>query len=413
MTRACENWLTTYRDWTLPRSEAPESYIFWTGIFSLASVLKRRVSVGHNLLGSWNAYPNFYILFISPPATARKTTTVGYADDLLENIPGVTVAASAPSVQVLHKRITETKDCSISIRSPEFATFINTSGFSMVDYLTDLYDGKKHHSSDTLARSLEFAERPCVNLLGATVPVWIAENLGEQMVGGGFTSRVIFIYEQTVRRRKLLYKDVDMARIEQLKESLVSDLTHLAINIEGEFQFESEETEKWIEEWYQTNAPKWEKEDRRLGGYYERKHAHAIKLAMLLHLAYSDELVLTKQDLESAIILLSQIEPKMIKVFQAVGKNPHASEMDVMLSYFEAKGEFTKKDFFSRFYHDAPPAVLQDMLNAFITMGVITTNGSDPTNIKFRWISGKRSSRQASPPQYVTKPGVESEPEDR
>jgi hypothetical protein len=361
--------------------------------------MKRRVSIPRGWLGSWAAYPNFYIIFVSPPATARKSTTVGYADDLLENVPKITVAASAPSVQVLHKRIADSGDSSISIRSPEFATFINTSGLAMIDYLTDLFDGKKHHSSDTLARSLEFAERPCVNLLAATTPLWISENLSEQMIGGGFTSRVLFVYESGVRRRKLFYRDVDHVELDLIKDRLIEDLVHLSTNIEGEFNF-TPEAEEFASKWYSENADKWEKEtDKRLVGYVERKPAHVMKLSMLLHLAHSDDLIITIEDFTQAIGLLEQVESKMLQVFQSIGKNIYTSEMDAITDYIKAKGQVTRKELLGRFYHSAPPAMLLELINALIVMGRITADGSDPTHITYKYVTASKNSSPRALPQ--------------
>jgi hypothetical protein len=274
----------------------------------------------------------------------------------------------------------------------------------MIGYLTDLYDGKKSHSSDTLARALEFAERPCVNLLGATVPVWINENLSEQMIGGGFTTRVIFIYEETVRKRQLFYTHIDYDAMDKIRDNLIADLTHLAIDVQGEFKL-PKTAQKYAEDWYQSRAPEWEKlGDKRLAGYYQRKHVHVIKLAMLVHLAYSDELIITKDDIENSIAILEMVEPKMIKVFQGVGKNPYTSEMDAILDFIRAKGGITKKELFSRFYHVADPVKLQELVNGLIVMGVVTVNGSDPADMKYKAVTAKRSSdRQAEAPQSEPK----------
>lgn len=374
MARKCDNWLTSYRDWTVPRSEAPESYIFWTGIFALSSVMKRRVLLPKRYLGSWTAYPNFYIIFVSPPGKARKSTTVDYADDLLDEIPHISVASSAMTAQVLIKRLSETQDCSISIRSREFGTFIAPSQMLMVDVLTDLFDGKKKHSNETIMRNVEFVENPCVNLLGATTPSWISENLGESMVGGGFTSRVVFVYESKVRRRKLFYKDVDQNVLAKLKTNLVEDLAHLASNVEGEFEIENKETEDKIEEWYVKTAD--QEGDNRLVGYYERKPAHVLKLAMLLHLAQSDEKVITMTDFEMALQILAQVEKTLPNVFQTVGKNPYTSEMDAILEYIEFKGKVTRKELLARFYHAAPPTTLLELIGALVTMDKIRANGN-------------------------------------
>jgi len=336
--------------------------------------MKRRVLLPKKYLGSWSAFPNFYIVFVSPPGKARKSTTVDYADDLLDEIPNINVASSAMTAQVLVKRLSDSRDCSISIRSREFGTFIAQSQMLMIDLLTDLFDGKRKHSSDTIARGIEFAENPCVNLLGATTPNWITENLGESMVGGGFTSRVVFIYESKVRRRKFFYKDVDQLQIEKLKNDLVTDLAHLASNVEGEFEIENKETEDKMEEWYIKSAEL--ENDNRLVGYYERKPAHVIKLAMLLHLAHSDEKVITLTDFDMALQILAQMEKTLLHVFQTVGKNPYTGEMDAILEYIELKGRVTRKELLSRFYHAAPPATLQELIGALITMEKIKANGN-------------------------------------
>jgi hypothetical protein len=271
----------------------------------------------------------------------------------------------------------------MSIRSPEFGSFIAPSQNTMIDFLTDLFDGKKHHSNDTLIRGIEFAENPCVNLLAATTPVWISDNLGESMVGGGFTSRVMFIYEHKVRRRRLFYRDIDQVAMQKMQDNLIEDLAHLSSSVEGEFEIDPT-AEPIIEKWYQDNADKYEEEDQRLIGYFERKPAHALKLAMLLHLTQSDERVVTLADFEMALEILSQIEKTMPQVFQTVGKNPYTSEMDAILEYIELKSKVRRRDLLARFYHAAPPQTLLDLIGALVTMGKIEANGSDPNDIVYR-----------------------------
>jgi len=389
MSRECKHWLLSFRDWTLPRSEAPETFIFWTGLFTLASVIKRKVKVPRRYLGSWEAYPHLYLMFVAPPGQGRKTTTIDYADDLLGEVPNIQVAAHAMTQQVLMKRLADSSDSSISIRSKEFGTFYKPSGDMMIDFLTDLYDGKKHHSSDTIMRGLEFATNPCVNLLAATTPKWIVENLSEVMVGGGFTSRVIFVYEEHVRRRQMFYESLDLSALDKIRGRLIADLIHLSSNIEGEFQLD-DECKSFVEEWYRKTADKYLKEDYRLHGYYERKPAHALKIAMLMHLSYSDELILYKQDFESALTILAQIERSMIQVFKGVGKNPYTLDMDMMKEFVRDRGGSAKKtEILGRFQHAAEPEKLIALLDGLIMMGDFTIDGSDPRAIVYRLVEKK------------------------
>jgi hypothetical protein len=266
----------------------------------------------------------------------------------------------------------------------EFGTFYKPSGDIMIDGLTALFDGRKKFDSSTIIRGIELAAKPCINLLAATTPIWIAENLTEGMVGGGFMSRVIPVYEERVRRRQMFYEGLDHDALARIRGNLVTDLHHLSSNIEGEFSL-SEEAKTFFEEWYVATADKYMKEaDRRLHGYFERKPAHALKVAMLLHLAYSDELILEINDVKAALTVLEQTERQMLRVFQAVGKNPYTVDMDQIEEFVSEKGVVTKRELLNRFYHAATPDILLQLLDALVMMGKLTVDGSDPKEIKYK-----------------------------
>lgn len=364
--RACRNWLESYKDWIYPRSEAPETYILWSGLFALSSVLKRNVWIPQNkLLGSWACYPHMYVWFVGPPAT-RKTSTMDFADKLLSEIPSVTEAADSMTQQVLAKRIADTRDCSISIRSGELGTFINPSGPVMVDFLCSLWDAKRKFTTDTLMRGVEFAQAPCANMIAATTPVWIANNLSELMVGGGLTSRAIIIYEEDMRRRQLFYESLDYDYFEKVSRNLTSDLLHIS-SLAGEFSF-TDEAKEFAEEWYRNlKMP----DDYRLVGYFGRKHVHLFKVAMLLRVAYSDELVITKRDLERALSLLAVIEKKLALAYHSVGKNPYTMEMDTLLDFIQKRKRVTRIELLSTFYPIATPAIILELIGALMSMGKI------------------------------------------
>lgn len=377
MIRKCKNWLLTFREWSLPRSEAPESFHFWAGLFTISSVMKRRVYLNKEWLGGWECYPHLYIIFVAPPGKARKSTTAAYSEELLREIPLVVRAPTSITKEQLLKKLSEAKDNSISIFSSEFAMFVQKSGMDMYDVLTDLFDGKKDISVETIGRPRDFANKPCVNLLAATTPEWISANMPESVIGGGFASRVIFVFEERVRRFRLYYKGINYSHLDKLKENLLADLIHLAVNVEGEFDID-DDAKHFMEMWYASFMKKQEEESAlnyRLQGYYQRKPAYIHKIAMLLHLAYSNDLVLVKEDFKQAIAVLEQIERKMPKTFQNVGKNPYTSDMDRILSYIAEKGLVKRRDIMSAFYHVAQPQILSDLIGALIVMGKVYIKG--------------------------------------
>jgi hypothetical protein len=372
--RKCSNWLVDFGRWTLPRSEAPESFIFWTALLTLSAVLKRRVFIPKRYLGSWSAHPNLYVLFIAPAGKARKSTTLNYAEELLDNIPNMTKSPELVTKEALMTRLVKSNDASMYVLAPEFGEFIVKSGPEMFGFLTNMYDGKKNISVGTMTRA-EFADKPCINLGGATTPEWVSENMPESVIGGGFASRVIFIAEDKVRRRKLFYDDVDHEELERIRVNLVMDLAHIAENITGEFEFE-DSAKTFMKSWYDQNAEP-NGVSHKLHGYIERRPAHIFKVAMLVHLAYSDDLVLYKEDLEQAITLVRQTEKNLPSVFQSIGKNPYTVDIYRILEYVTTQGRVTKKQVRQRFMHAATPSMLDELIDGLLAAGFITGKAED------------------------------------
>lgn len=381
--RKCKNWLEDFTRWCLPRSEAPESFILWTGLFTLAAAARRHVRIPKKYFGSWEASPNLYIIFVAPPGKARKSTTTGYAEELLDRVQKITKAPTiVTQASLLNRIVTESPDASIYILSSEFASFIKKSGVEMFEFLTDLFDGRKNIEASTISRGVEFADKPCINLLAATTPKWIAENMPESVIGGGFASRVIFIFEDKVRRRQLYYEELDQKFLSTMHDNLAEDLNHIANSCYGDFDI-SEEGKAFMESWYRANADNLPTDNYRLFGYYERKPAHIHKVAMLLHLARSDTLVVELEDFQKAIYLLELVERKLPKAFQSVGKNPYAPDMDTILEFVIERSKFdgdvdNKRDWVSRqdlvkeFYAVAQPLILDELLKGLADMGAIT-----------------------------------------
>lgn len=364
----------TFGRWSLPRSEAPESFHLWAGLFTLASCLKRKVRISKEYFGGWECYPFLYVIFVAPPGRARKTTTAAYSEDLLSEVPNVIKAPTSITVEKLLNKLAEIDDSSLSIFSSEFAMFIQKSGFDMYDVLTALFDGSKDISVDLISRDLDFAEKPCVNLLACTTPNWISDNMPENVIGGGFASRVIFVFESKSRRYQLYYKELNKKPFEVMRADLVEDLNHIANNIEGDFEIE-DDAKSFMEQWYKREQAMYESRgvaNYRLEGYFQRKPAHVHKLAMLHHIAYSDELILNRVDFETSIKLLDQLELKLPQTFQSIGKNPYTMDMDRIYAYIAEKEKVTKAEILRSFYHVAQPNVVEELLGALIMMERVT-----------------------------------------
>jgi hypothetical protein len=129
-------------EWTLPRSEAPESYIKWAGLFTLSSVLRRKVRIPKSILGSWECPPHLYVMFIAPPGEARKTTTMSYAIDLLDELPDIVKGPAVVTQASLLDKLVESEDSSVYLTAEEFSDLIMKSKGEMFEFLTSMFDGK-------------------------------------------------------------------------------------------------------------------------------------------------------------------------------------------------------------------------------------------------------------------------------
>lgn len=365
--RKCENWLSSFGKWTLPRCESPETFVFWSGLFILSSALRRQVKIGTEYLGSWECPPHLFIVLVGEAGKVRKTTAAGFGIELLEEIPFLKKGPAVATQASLLTSLVESPDNSIYLVSEEFHDLIMKSKDDMFGFLTSMFDGRRHYEATTISRGAELATRPCINLFAATTPQWIAGNMPESVIGGGFASRVIFILEKKVRQRRMYYrKIIDPDEMKSLRADLLSDLYHIAETLEGNFQL-TEEAEEFMENWYQENA-EGDDGNYKLAGYFQRRPAHIHKVAMLLRIAKSDELLIRKEDFENAIELMKQIEVNLPQVFAGIGKNPYTFDIDRILDHIRENEPVTHAGLLAHFRSAAEPRRLEELINGLVTM---------------------------------------------
>jgi len=342
-------------------------------------------------MGSYEIYPNMYIIFVAPPGVARKSTTAGYAEEILLDVndklqsESINIAPTATSAQKLIETLSNTDDASLTIISSEFSSFIGTTSAAMYELLTDIFDGKRKYDRSTYSHNIQLSERPVVNLLAATTPSWIAKQPPEHFIGGGFTSRVILIFESNRRAYKMYYDDVDYDKIDKLQLVIANDLDHIATTLNGEFKHENKELRDMMEQWYQDHAKKGSV-DPATSGYHERKHLYVHKIAMCLSACERDDLIITKQHFEASQKLLESIEEKMPRALSQIGSNPLGHYMYDIRDFILERGEVTKKQVARRFSNNLDMEQLSAALHslAFTDDIEVTKNENDSANPSYK-----------------------------
>jgi len=360
------DWLQAYIKYT-SISEAPTYMHFWSGVSAIAGALQRKVwfDMGHF---SW--YPNFYIIMVAPPGIVSKSTTVGIAIRLLRKVPGIKFGPDIVTWPDLVTKFAEAREafefneawhemCSITLESSEFGNLFDPRDRKMVDLFVHLWDGKPgEFVKSTKTNGADQIVNPWINLIACTTPAWIADNFPEYMIGGGFTSRCVFVYAEE-KSRLVAYPFLEMPSADFIEEEgakLVDDLTEIS-QLKGSFRI-SGEALNWGQKWYELH---WKHkpigiDSSRFGGYLSRKQSHLHKLAMILSASCSNDLIITKEHLEIANDMVTDLEKDMHKVFSKIGKSQVSANVDRLLEFIQQKGQIPYKEAFQYVHAQFPSA---------------------------------------------------------
>lgn len=382
MSRKCENWLKTLGEY-VEDTESPRHFWLWSGLFILGAALQRKVWLP---FGLDTIYPNLFVLVVAPPGWSRKGAPVGFAKDILEDI-GLPVGIDSPTKRHLTKRLhalSETEQffyegfmrpqAPLALVSRELSSFLAVDPKNMIEAITDLYDSHKKWDYGTSGKGEDILRNLCISCLFATTPDWIARNLPEEAIGGGFTSRFLLI--SGVDR----YKEVAVPPLPPppLYKKLKMDLEVIA-HLSGEFTW-GEGAEELFTKWYGGIKP-WADSvgDDRLYSGFSRVHVQAIKTAMSLHIARKDDLVLEKTDMIKAIALMKTTYATASEAFSSHGRSPLAVAIDKIIKQLKTFGTMTTSRLLTMNYRDVTKKGLMEILENLETMKMIEVEYDEET----------------------------------
>lgn len=229
----------------------------------------------------------------------------------------------------------------ITVPVSELGTFLKIEDAALVDVLVDLWDGQQTkwgHATKT-SGTVEI-KNPWLNIIACTTPAWLKANFPDHLIGGGLTSRIVFVFGNT-KKALIAYPDevIPAKDYRDFENHLKADLCLIA-NLSGEYKL-TPEARKWGHDWY---AKHWNgarpshMASERYDGYHSRKQTHIHKLAIVLAAARHDQLIIEKEYLIEADAILSSSERHMLKVFESIGNVQEARYAAELVSYVKALG---------------------------------------------------------------------------
>lgn len=358
-----EDWLAAYLSYS-SHTEAPAHMRFWSAASAIAGALRRKVWIDQAYF-KW--YANMYIVFVAPPGVVAKSTTAGVAMNLLKQVPGIKFGPDIvtwPSLVVSFAAAAEAFEyppgqwnvmSAMTLESSEFGNLMNPQDREMVDLYVTLWDGKQGAlKKETKTSGNDSVENPWINMIACTTPSWIAGSFPEYMVGGGFTSRCVFVYTDKKARRVAYPIKVVPADLAQQEKLLVDDLIQIA-TLTGEYKL-TPEAYAWGTEWYErhNDNPPPALNDDRFGGYLARKQTHIHKLAMVIAASRGSSLWITDEHLATANQMVSDLEPEMAQVFAKIGRSDESMHAERFVQYVRTSGRVEWAEAFRHIHKHFP-----------------------------------------------------------
>lgn len=345
------DWLLAYVDYASGPSEAPPYMHFWSGVSAIAGAMRRRVWID---MRHFKWLCNHYIVIVAPPGVVSKSTTTAIAVDLLRKVPGINFGPEVVSWPALvtafaacHEQFEWPKgtgdwhgQCALTLESSEFGNLVNPQDREMIDLLVTLWDSKQGaFRKVTKTSGNDTVENPWINLIACTTPAWIAGNFPEYTIGGGFTSRCLFVYCEKKFKRIALPDEVAPPGFDDTRKKLIEDLGQIASGLAGPFKITAS-GRQWVHAWYDyhlDHPPEGLSGDR-FGGYLARKETHIMKLSMVLSAAKGSSMEITEAEFAVAEKMIVDLEADMPKVFSKIGRTEESIQTERLLKFIEQRG---------------------------------------------------------------------------
>ena len=364
--RNLDDWIDSYLKY-VDRSEPPIIFHRWCAISMISAVLQRKCRLKWGPFLTF--YPNMYIVLVAPSG-ARKGTAMGPALQILSQ-QAIHLSAESTTREALIRNLAECTDTesnieegyfeshsSLTVFAPELTCFLGYGNLQLMSDLCDWYDCRDSWTYDTKNKGRDEIIGVYVNIIGGTTPDLIRSSMPLDAIGGGLTSRMIFIYEKDRRRKEPCPFLTEEAK--QIYPNLIADLEQIRM-LRGDFKVTKNFTAAWYD-WYMEQAEESPFDPQRFSGYWNRRANHVMKLCIILNASRTNDMIIRSQDLARAVATLEEAEIKMEQTFGGVGKNIQSDIINDIMNYVAVNKKVEYTNLVRRFYRDVNGTVEIDRI---------------------------------------------------
>lgn len=332
--------------------EIPRNYSFWSALGLLGATIHRKVMFLH---GDIEIFAPLYVLLVGPQGNG-KTTCCDFACGMFAKVcPDLEIGASTQSAEdivttmakdTFIRCFTNSEGEQIEVRPyaffiNEFKDFIAYNPTRMLNFLTNMYD-RKIFKASTVKRGSENIINPSLSILGCENPEQLIGFMKNNIVTGGFSRRIIIVYEPHYQEPKPF---INIPAAARLAWSEVETRLQEVRKITGVFRW-AESGRKFYEPWYREKHASMAKiSNQVMRGYVSTKHIQLFKVCMLLDCCSDKPMFLmTDELLQHGLSFLDAIESNMPKLSLSSGRNVMVGPQQKILEMLETSdGWMTEK----------------------------------------------------------------------
>ena len=346
-------------------------------------MVERRVWIPQ---GIYNIYPNFFIILIAASGQ-KKSTPINLVDKLIRRVtedgPNIVAQKVSPEALIGAIKVTENKNpkklgaqsCGGIVIADELATFLDRGALDrgLGPVLTKLFDCSPFEY-ETLKRGSEKIEGGYLSILGGTTVELLRSCLPRDAIGGGFTSRTIFVYEEKISAPVpwIDFDETTLAREQELV-SYLQALTQLSgtIRVEPDARafYEADYNHRYNNNEFRKNST--------LSGYESRRAMHLFKVAIAMMLAEEPGLVLKASHMKGAKYILEEAEEHMPRVMELILASDTGAQGNQVFQYIKTLKQVTRSELVRHFNSRLDAVDISKIMDTLIQSGMVKvmTNG--------------------------------------
>ncbi len=381
--RKCKpSWLDSYIEYT-SEQESPKAFHHWVGISIVGAVLGRNIHIPRI---KYTTYPNLFVILVAGSAKCRKSVSLSIGKDLLHALKEPpAIFAQKITTEALIQALEEAKknDCCYGIIcASELSVFLGSDAIKsgIIPALTDLYDSPKDWVYHTRGRGKESLRNVTLSMIAASTKDWLRASIPAEAIGGGFTSRVIFVFEDEPSKLILFPKPENDSGNEELKKRLVHDLEEMK-KLYGPIQF-SDDARKLAWEWYQDESSKLH--DEKTDGYFGRKHDTMFKVATILSVAEGDSLIVEKNHVQRALDLLERNEQFLNSVMESVVSTSFGGNTDKIFHIIKKYRDISHVDLLQKVWRYSTATEMAEIMRTLVDSGEVTEYLDKANNKRYK-----------------------------